>query len=120
MPITRTAASIKGQTAVWGVETAYQSLQSGIVRSVTRKKTGERDYLYDYEGFTIAQVFFDEKEEVELEVVCKSDTAAPTNGDTLAIGTVNFLVQDSQVMWEQRGWKKLKTTATYFPNLTLA
>jgi len=117
--MTRQAAAIKGQSAVWGIESEMQTLQSGIVRSVTRKKTGEKDYLYDYEGFTITQIFFDDREEVELEVVCKSDTVAPTNGATLAIGSVSFLVQDSDLAWEQRGWKKLRTRATYFPNLTL-
>jgi hypothetical protein len=116
----RTAAKIKGQAAVWGIESAYQSLQSGLVRSVTRKATGEKDYIYDYEGFTITEVFFDDREEVELEVICKSDTTAPADGDTLTISTVAFLVQDSDIAWEQRGWKKLKTRATYFPNMTLS
>lgn len=116
----RTAARIKGQAAVWGIETAYKSLQSGLVRSVTRKVTGEKDYIYDEEGFTIAQIFFDDREEVELEVICASGTAAPANGDTLTISSIAFLVQDSDLAWEQRGWKKLKTRATYFPNLTLA
>lgn len=117
--MSRTAARIKGQAAVWGIEAAHKDLQSGLVRSVTHKKSGETDFLYDHEGFTIAEVFFDDREEVELEVVCKADTAAPANGDTLAIGGVSFLVQGSDFGWEQRGWKKLKTQATYFPNLTL-
>lgn len=119
----RTAALLKGtdiSTAVWGIESDYRALQSGLVRSVTRKKSGERDVIYDYEGFTIGQVFFDEKEEVSLEIICKSATAVPANGDTLTIGSTSFLVQDTEVMWEQRGWKKLKTNATYFPNLTIA
>ena len=115
----RTAAIIKGQAAVWGIESDLQALQSGLVRSVTRKKTGEKDVIYDYEGFTIAQIFFDDREEVELEVLCTSDTVAPANGDTLTIGAVSFLVQDSDLAWEQRGWKKLRTRATFVPNLTL-
>jgi len=116
----RTAARIKGQAAVWGIEANYKDLQSGLVRSVTRKNSGEKDYIYDYEGFTIAQIFFDDREEVSLEVVCKADTAAPANGDTLTVGGVAFLVQDSDLAWEQRGWKKLRTNATFFPNVVLA
>ncbi|WP_448579267.1 hypothetical protein [Thermosphaera sp.] len=116
----RTAARIKGESAVWGIESDLRGLQSGLVLSVSRKRNVETDSIYDHEGYTIAQIYYDEREEVELEVICKSDTTAPAAGDTLTIGAVQFLVQDSELIWENRGWKKLRTRATYYPNLIVS
>ncbi len=116
----RTAArkiGTAGATAVWGIESELQALQSGLVVSVTRKDTGEKDVILDYEGFEAAVVFFGDKEEVELEVICLAATVAPARGTTLTIGTTKFLVDGSDRAWQQRGWKKLKTQATYYPNV---
>jgi hypothetical protein len=121
----RTAARIVGTAgadAVWGIESDYRSLQSGLVVSVTRKSTGEKDTILDYEGFVAAAIYFDDREEIELEVICKagsSPTAAPVRGTTLTVGAYKFLVDGSDLAWERRGWKKLKTQATYHPNVEL-
>jgi hypothetical protein len=116
----RTAArtvGTAGATAVWGIESDLRALQSGLVVSVTRKSTGEKDHILDYEGFEQAVVYFADKEEVELEVICLAATTAPLRGTTLTIGSVKFLVDGSDLAWAQRGHKKLKTQATYYPNV---
>jgi hypothetical protein len=106
---------IKGTQALWGVGSIY----TGIVVSARIKRTGEEDYIYDGNGFTITDILFDDRDEGEVNVICQSDTTIPARGAVITVNSVaTFIVHATELMWEQRGWKKLKIAAKNFVNLT--
>lgn len=108
---------IKGHTAVWGVGSIY----TGLITRASRKKNGETEVIYDSNGFVITKIFFDDKQECEIELIFESGTTEPTRGDAITFNSqAGFLVENTELMWEQRGWKKLKIQATFHVNIDLS
>ena len=118
---TPTAPVIRGRQAVWGIGDSLESgdtYSSGICTSCGRDKVGEDDFLYDDNGFVIAQNFFNEHDELSVEIICEAATAQPERGDKIQInGVADALVQSSKLKWQQRGWKGLSVSAKKWPNL---
>jgi len=80
-------------------------------------KGGETDYIFDEDGFTITQIFFDDRDECSIDVLCETATAQPDRGDDVQICGLACIVQDSTLKWEKKGWKMLNVKAKKFPNL---
>ena len=109
---------IKGRQVVWGiVPGAGDTHSSGIITRIGHKKAGAEDFVFDNEGFTIAQIFYDDIDEVSVDVMCESATAIPERGDAITIAGCAALVQSAEVAWEQKAVKKLNITAKKFVNL---
>lgn len=119
-PTLPTTATIKGVQGIWGIETAYSGvLGAASVMRVRSRSAAQKDFLYDDDGFTSAVVYFDDKEEVNIEITMKADTTDVAPGDELTLDTLTFLIDDPERNWDQRGWKKLTIPATYYPNVDL-
>ena len=114
-------AKIKGRQVIWGiVPGAGDTHAAGIITRIGRKKLGSDEFVYDNEGFTITQIFYDDTDEVSVDVLCETATEQPERGDAITIAGVAALVQTSDLAWEQKAVKKLNITAKKFVNLVEA
>jgi len=106
-----------GVTAVWGTEEITAQSNYGIVTSASRKKTSEKETVPDGNGYTVGLVFFDQKSEVSLDIICKSSMTEPSVGDTITFQTspaVSGIVMDADLKWDNKSTKKMTVTATQF------
>ena len=111
-------AKQKGRQVVWGiVPGSGDTHASGIMTKIGRKKAGDTDFIFDNEGFTITEIFYNDTDEVSVDVICEAATAQPENGDDIIIAGVAAIVQTSDLAWEQKAAKKLTITAKKFINL---
>jgi len=116
-----TTPVIKGRAAIWGIkDTSGDTHESSIITRMSRKRDGETDFLFDNDGFTVTEIFFDDKDVVTIEVICETATSIPARGDDITIVSIDAIVQDAELVWEQKGWKKLSINATKFANLSVA
>jgi hypothetical protein len=114
-------AKIKGRQVIWGIVAgAGDTHAAGIITRIGRKKAGDTEFVYDNEGFTITEIFYNDTDEVSVDVLCEAGTAQPENGDDVTIAGVLALVQTSDLLWEQKAVKKLNITAKKFVNLVEA
>ena len=111
-------ATIKGNsTILWGA--AGGTTIAGIIVSVRDQFTGEMVEIPDEVGFTTTVVFFNDKHELEVQLIVS--TAVPTlkRGDLVTIaGITNCLVTETEVNWEQKNARKLTVKATNWTGLT--
>ena len=105
------APVIKGDsTILWGTNSG--TTLAGLIVSVKNQLTGEMVEVPDNNGFTVAVVYFNDKNECEVEMIIQ--TAAPTlaRGDYVTImGIANCQVQDITLSWEQKGVRKYNVKA---------
>ena len=112
-------AVIRGRAAIWGIVTeAGDTYAAGIVRSQKRGLNADTDEIFDNEGFVISQAFFNQNDECNVEIVCEAGTTPPSPGDDIQIAGIDCIVQNSNLNWEQKGWKSLQVVAKKFANLT--
>jgi len=108
---------IKGDsTILWGTGSVYSG---GLVVSATLTKNAEAQEVADTNGFAAAVVFFNNKQDIECEIIIQ--TAAPSIeiGDAVSIcGVTGCIVQPGgfQQMWEQKGVRKCRLKATKYTN----
>ncbi len=106
-----------GVTAVWGTSEITAQANFGIVTAASRKKTSEKEYVQDEQGYTVGMVLFDEKSELLLDIVCKSGMTEPSVGDSITFQSspaVTGIVMDAELKWDNKSTKKLTVTATKF------
>jgi hypothetical protein len=113
------SALIVGAAAIWGLtpETG-DTYAAGIIVTQSNKSGADKDFVLDGQGFAIGAAYFNNKNECSIEVVCESGTTPPEPGDEISIAGIDCLVDDSEVKWNQKGWKMLSIKATKFANLT--
>ena len=111
-------ALIKGDTTVlWG--TGGGTTVTGIIVSVRNTHTGEMVEIPDNNGFTVAAVFFNNKDEGEVEIIVQTSDPALERGDNVTIlGASGYLVTEVEKMWEQKNVRKFRFKATKFSGLT--
>ena len=100
-----------GVTAVWGTSAAGDA-GYGKVISARKRHTGEMEKLPDEDGETCGIVLFDESDELELVVMCKSTMTEPTRGNSIVISGVTGIILDFEINWEQKSVKKMSLNAT--------
>lgn len=114
-----TTALVRGRAAIWGIVTSGgDTYAAGIITNQEKVITGEEEFIYDNEGFTITEVFFDDRDECDINIICESGTSEPARGDDIQIVGIDCIVQSATVKWEQKGWKLLNVKAKKFANLT--
>lgn len=108
-----------GITAVWGTSDAsVTATNQGIVHSVSRKNAAEKDYILDENGYTVGVVFFDQKNEYTVEILCKDSMTNPTVGGVMTIGgDANMLVMDFDLKWSHKGFKMLSVNLTRYTDV---
>jgi hypothetical protein len=55
----------------------------------------------------VGVVYFDEKSEYTVEILCKASMTIPTISGTMTIGGTAMLVDDVDIKWQNKGWKML-------------
>jgi len=111
-------ALIRGRQAIWGiVSDSGDTYASGIIVKKSRKKASDTDFVLDDMGFVIAQVFFNQNDECDVNIICESGTSQPENGDDITLNGIDCIVQESDVAWDQKGWKMLNVKAKKYANL---
>lgn len=112
-------ATIKGDTSVvWGVRGKAGDSIAGILQSVRNQLTGEMVEIADEDGFTVAKIFFNHKNELEVTVLVKTSFPVFARGDTVSIGGVtNAMVDDFEKQWENKGVAKYTLKATAYSGI---
>jgi hypothetical protein len=111
--------TITGLTkASWGTGGAGSSTL-GYIYKATHRKAGEQDKVYDGNGFTIGQIFFDDTDELELEILALDAAALPARGAALTVNSVAGVVQESSLEWGHKAWKMIRVKAMKFVNMTV-
>lgn len=119
--------------ASWGTGGAGASCDHGVIYKVTLRRAGEDDKIFSGSGFTTGVIFFDDADEVDIELLALDAAALPSRGDILAVGAgedVNItagtdsdmasfkgIIFDSEKAWEYKGMKMITLKATQFVNL---
>lgn len=111
--------TITGLTvASWGTSGAGTSTL-GYIYKARHIKNGADDKVYDGNGFTIGQIFFDDTDQLELEILALDAAALPDRGDALTVDSVVGVVQEADLEWGHKQMKMIKVKATKFVNMTL-
>ncbi len=134
--------TITGLTkASWGTGQAGANADAhGLIYKCTLRRAGEDDKVFDGNGFTIGQIFFDDFDELEFDILAKDTAPLPDRGGILelvasgaaAAGDLHIIkssvpdvslttwkgvIQDSEKTWGHKEWKMLKVKANKFANM---
>ena len=111
-------ATIRGRGAIWGIETtAGDTFAAGLIKSQKHGLKADTDEIRDNQGYVVGEVFFNQNDECDVEILAESATTPPAPGSDIQLAGLDCIVQDSQVNWEQKGWKSLQVKAKKFVNL---
>lgn len=109
------AASIKlGTDVIWGISSTEGGTltASGKLLSVDRKTTAKQFEQEGENGEVYSVIFYDQREEVTCEVLCKTAATIPQPGSTIDLaGVTGLFVSDATVKWKSGDTKKLSITA---------
>jgi hypothetical protein len=109
---------IKGDnTVLFGADGVYSG--SGLVTGGNKKTDAEKIEVPDANGFVVAVIYFNNKNECSFEMIVK--TAAPTlvPGDTITLcGVAACLVDNAEEIWAQKDVRKFRVTATKYAAIT--
>ncbi len=91
----------------------------GTVTSGGRKKAGEQLELKDVNGNTFVVIFFDDKDECEIEAILDADYTPPARGDFIDLcALTDLIVKDWDLKWANTKEKGITIRATKYVNIT--
>jgi len=113
-------ATIKGDTTViWGTGGVTVTTVTGYLVSVRDGLTGEMVEVADNNGFTVAVVLFNAKDECELQLIVQTSFPSLTRGTVITVGSLtNVVVLEVEKMWEQKGVAKYTVKGTAWSGMT--
>lgn len=128
------AASIKGKTLVWGIQSAQKAsadtilTASGVVQSFDVESSGGTTAIGDEDDDVVTRIDHAAENKISMEVNCVATTALPVKGTEIAgatLGTVDGIVfstgrtfiDTAKVTYSQGGVKKISLTATHYPEM---
>ena len=101
----------EGQEILWGTSSAGTVTQ-GKILSADRTRDSKVHEQEDENGETYSLVFYDPKDEVEIEVLAKPGATIPAPGDALTVGGVASLyVLRASEKWSSNNSKKISISA---------
>ena len=123
------AAAIKGKQIIWGVPSAVVTAAlvaatGGIVTDFEHTAGGATDTVADEDNDIVTRIDHGAENKISLTVDCMSTTTKPAKGteltglgtiDGVNYGTGRVFVDDSKVVYNRAGVKKLTVTATHYP-----
>lgn len=93
----------------------------GVIVSATRKLGGDKLEIKDRQGNVYAVVYFNEKNECEIEVIFETGVSVPERGDAIDVcGVTDVLVDEVEHMWENEKERMLKIRGTKYNQITVA
>ena len=127
------AAAIKGKQVLWGIPTAgvtgiTAAVTAGIVESLEVTSGGGTTTVNDEDDDIVTRIDHAAENKFTFTVDCLATSARPVKGTeviTTAFGTldgINFaagraFVDDSKVVYQRAGVKKLSVSATHYPTM---
>jgi hypothetical protein len=106
------------KSAIWGCKAAQgDTYASGKIVSMSVDTEGNEEPLLNSDGETVGLCLFDEKQPINIELICEAAITPPDRGDEIVVDGVTGIVLKVSKKWEQKGWKKLAIQATAYPNL---
>lgn len=105
--------------ARWGCTGAGTSAL-GILQSARRRKASEEYKVKSPTGKTLAHLFYDHRDEVEMEVIALDAAALPNIGDSFTVAGVTAVVTGCEEGWQQEDFCKFTVTAVKHAGVTLA
>ena len=102
-------------TATWGVPSIQgDTYAEGKVISMSVETSCEQEPLPDRYGETVGLAMFDEKDNLDIEIIVEQGTPMPAIGEALVIDGISGIVLSRSKKWENRGWMKFSCKATHF------
>ena len=93
----------------------------GTIVSASNKLGGDKLEIKGRDGGVIIVIYFNEKNECEIEVIFDSGNTIPERGDAIDLcGITDPLVDEVEHVWANEKERMLKIRATRYENLTLA
>ena len=128
------AASIKGKTIKWGIDTAIVTsagtilVNSGVVQSFKISRGGSTTYINDEDDDAVTRIDHDYENKITLEVIGVAATVPPAKGteilgttlgtiDGIVFSTGRTFVDSADVEYSQGGAKKISIVATHKVNM---
>lgn len=91
----------------------------GVIISATRKDGGDKLEIKDRQGNVFIVVYFNAKNECEIEVLFDEETTIPERGDALSLcGLTNVLCDDIEHKWSAGAERKFTIRGTRYAHLT--
>lgn len=123
------SAAIKGKQLIWGVSAgavtvANVAVTGGIITSFEIATGGSTTEVGDEDDDIVTRIDHATVNKISLEVDCLSTTTKPAKGmelsglstiDGVTFGTGRTFVDDSKVVYNRSGVKKITVTATHYP-----
>lgn len=92
----------------------------GTILSGSQKRTGDLVELKDRQGNVFATIYFNDKDECEIEALWISTYTPPARGDLISImGLTNVEVQDWEKKWENERETKFSLRCTKYRHKTI-
>ncbi|MEI6035857.1 MAG: hypothetical protein WCS65_16445 [Verrucomicrobiae bacterium] len=112
------AQVIKGNSTItWGAGDG-DGVGTGKIQSSSHKLGGDKAELLDENGEVFSVIYYNEKNECELEVIVLSATTLPARGDTAIIGGVTgCLVDEVEIKWQNNNVKMATIRGTKYANI---
>jgi hypothetical protein len=90
----------------------------GIIVSASRKDGGDKLEIKDRKGNVVAAVYFNAKNECEIDVIFETDTVLPTRGALLSLcGLTNVICDEIDHKWEQEKERMITIRGTRYEAL---
>ena len=111
--------TVSGLTAArWGTDGAGTS-SLGIVTGARRRKDADRGYVQNPDGENIAELIYNQKDDLNFEILALDASALPNVGDQFEIIGITGLVQDAEESYRIAQWVVFTVNVTKFAAMTL-
>lgn len=92
----------------------------GTIVSATKKLGGDKLEIKGRQGGVIIVIYFNEKNECEIQVIFDSEATLPERGDALSVcGLTNVLCDEVETKWENERETMLNIRGTRYENVAL-
>lgn len=125
------SAAVKGKLVIWGVAAgaitaANAAVTGGIIASFEITSSGGTTVVGDEDDDVVSRIDHAAENKISMEVDCVSATTKPAKGteltglatlDGVTFGTGRTFVDDSKVVYNRAGVKKISVSATHYPSM---
>jgi hypothetical protein len=92
----------------------------GLIKSARRRKDGEEKKVKNPSGNTMAHLFYDDRQEVEMEVLALDAAALPNRGDSIDIAGVTAVVTTCEENWQEEDFRMITVSAVKHVDVALS
>jgi len=104
--------------ARWGTDGAGTS-SLGIILSLRRRKDNNKSYIKNPNAETIAEIQYDDFDEINVEIMALDAAVLPDNSDAITLAGIAAVVQNSEENWRIEDMCKFTISLKKFAAMTL-